>query len=176
MSDSRVGFRLDAVLAALKPESVYHLNLRSTQRAALRDGDGPLALSIVQHLLAARSRVAAGRRAWEPTPLRAETVPRIAYRLGHKVGEHRCRRMVHRLREAGVLVEAGSYRGSSGYRVALYSIAVKAGARVLRTNQASVLSTRASNPSKRRYEWPEWTHPLFGDSSGSHPPAFRGGR
>lgn len=172
MSGHTVSFRLDAVLAALRPGSVHQLNLTRAERASLHDPDGLLALSVVQHLLVARSRVAAGRRAWEPTPLTAETIRRVAHRLGHKVSEHRCRRMVQRLRDTGVLVEVGSYRGSSGFRVALYSIAGRAGTRVLRTHQASVLRRSKYNATKRGSSWPEWAHPLFGDPSGLPPPGL----
>jgi hypothetical protein len=162
--------RLEQVLAAVRPGQAWILNLTAAERAALDDDEGRFALSVLQHLLDARRRVVTGRP-WEPAPLTGETVRRVALRLGHRVGEHRCLRLIRRLRDAGVIVDVGSYRDRcTGFRIRLFAAVSRASSRattVLRTCRVSV--RRKSSTTRRRHA-PWWRHPLFGNPDGRPPP------
>lgn len=159
--------RLDSVLSAVRPGHAWVLSLTPDERRLLDDRDGRLALSILQHLLDARRRVVRGR-SWEPTPLTGDTVRRVGLRLGVRLGEHRCLRLVRRLRQAGVIVPAGSYRDRrSGYRVMLWAAAGRAATRVLRTPRVSI---RRTSGTRRLRHAPWWAHPLFGNPDGRPPP------
>ena len=99
------------------------LALTRAQKRALRDPEGQIALDVLRHLLGARPINP------ERFPLAEGAFQSIARRLGYVVGQKRCRRMVRRLRETGVVGLCGQYRQSyrnsavrSGFCVRLYML------------------------------------------------------
>ena len=144
------------VLDAVRPGDVVLIPLEPEQRKQLSDDEGRLALSLLQHTLAARPDPSAR------LPFAGGFVQRVSRMLGQAVGEHKALRIVRRLTEAGVLSPAGSYRQAyntrqpSGFRVRLFRLRT-----LLRNTKSSV---RRASPRR-----PWWTHPLFGFGSKSFP-------
>jgi hypothetical protein len=66
-------------------------------KGALRDPEGGIALDVLRHLLGARPLTP------ERFPLTEQTLQAVACRLGHVLGQKRCRRMVKRLATSGVV-------------------------------------------------------------------------
>ena len=160
---------LQDVLANVRRGRVAYLVLNREQKRALRDPEGKIALDVLRHLLGARPPNP------ERFPLAEQAFQAVALRLGYVVGQKRCRRMVKRLRVAGVVGRCGHYRQPyrnsgtrSGFRVILY----KLGHRLLGARR----STKRKRPVGKRtsvkanFHVPWWRHPLFGDLLGLPPP------
>lgn len=166
MSPGRL--RLDHVLGNVCPGRVVYLVLNREQKQALRDPDGRVALDVLRHLLGARPMVP------ERFPLTEQAFQAVARCLGYVVGQKRCRRMVKRLLDAGVIGECGQYRqpyrnsaARSGFRVRLY----KLGRRLRASRLAKRKRPVGKQPAVKgdfRSRW--WQHPLFGDLLGLPPP------
>jgi len=114
---------LQDVLANVCRGRVAYLALTPEEKRALRDPEGQIALDVLRHLLGARPINP------ERFPLAEGAFQSIARRLGYVVGQKRCRRMVRRLRETGVVGLCGQYRQSyrnsavrSGFCVRLYML------------------------------------------------------
>ena len=165
---------LEAVLAAFLPGRAVPLELPREQKRELRDAEGQLALQVLRHLLGAREAVGAPER----FPLTEGTIYAFARKLGHQVGQKRCRALRRRLVAAGVIPESGHYRQPyrdsgtrSGYRVKLFKIA----RRVLPPGQGKhPVGNRSSV--KRRTRVLFWSHVLFGDATGLPPPEIPAAR
>lgn len=129
-----------------------------------------------RHFVGARFASVAPGEPPERFPLTAFTMQAVARRLGYEIGEKRCRAMTRRLVEAGIVVEAGSYRqqyrlraGCGSYRVRLLRLAAHAlradvhAGRSLRYQDSPVGSgVRVKRPIRRGW----WQHPLFGTLDG----------
>jgi hypothetical protein len=133
---------LEVVLANVRRGQVAYVWLTKEQKKALRDTEGKIALDVLRHLLGARPMVP------ERFPLTERACQAIARRLGYVIGQKRCRRMVARLLETGVIGRAGQYRqpyrnsaARSGFCVALYKLGRRLGLPALLS--ASVLSATA---------------------------------
>jgi hypothetical protein len=158
---------LEAVLANVLRGRVAYLVLSPEQKWALRDAEGQAALDVLRHLLGARDAV----RAPERFPLTEQAVQAVARRLGHRIGQKRCRSLIRRLRSARVVAGAGQYRqpyrdsaARSGFKVALHCLA-----RRLRSNKRKrPVGKGGSVKRRKRLHW--WEHPLFGDLLGRPPP------
>jgi hypothetical protein len=172
----------DAVLKLVRPGRTAIITLTEGQRVALHDPDGLRALSLLAHLLAVRDPL-------DPDgefPLTEKFVLRLSKRAGSEVGRNAARRVITRLRDAGVLVPAGSYRAAytvvqpSGFRVPLWrlgpDVRVTTGRRSSAnpprrfrsaTDQASVAGPRSRKPQ------PWWRHGLFGNPVGVPPVGVR---
>ena len=120
---------LEAVLAAFRPGRVVRIETTREQRRELRDGDGRIALDVLRHLLGARAAVGAPER----FPLTEQAIQAFARKLGHEIGQKRCRGLRRRLAAAGVIPASGHcqrYRDSetrSGFRVRLFKIELRTG-------------------------------------------------
>jgi hypothetical protein len=167
------GATLLDVLAEVRRGRVVYLCLTPDQRRGLRDRDGQLALNVLRHLLGAR----ADRRDPERFPLTEAAFQAVARRLGREVGQKRARRLIGRLRAAGVIADSGQYRqpyrqsaARSGFKVALYRLSRYAQAmrRSRRRQPKRPVGTPGSV--KRRFALRWWQHPLFGDLCGLPPP------
>jgi hypothetical protein len=165
---------LERVLANVRRGQVAYLVLTAEQRRALKDPEGRVALDVLRHLLGARPMVP------ERFPLTEQAFQAVARRLGYVVAQKRCRRMVGRLVESGVIGRAGHYRqpyrnlpGRSGFRVALYRLG-----RRLRAPRPAKRKRPVGNPAPVKpnvgVRW--WQHPLFGDLLGLPPPEIPGAR
>ena len=160
---------LEQVLGDVRRGQVAYLALTTAQKRALKDRDGAIALDVLRHLLGARP-------ATPRIPLTEQAFQKVARRLGHKLGQKRCRRLIALLRAAGVLEQAGSYRQRyrnsgvrSGFRVLLFRLACASrwvGAR--RATRQRPVGTR--NPVKADFRVRWWQHALFGDPWGLPPP------
>jgi hypothetical protein len=113
------------VLAAVVPGRVARLNLTAEQKQAFRDHDGRVGLDVVRHLEGARIHLGCqpGRFSLTEGAFQA-----TARKLGHEIGQKRCRAVIHRL-TTEILSPAGSYRQKykntgtrSGYRVKVYRL------------------------------------------------------
>jgi hypothetical protein len=158
---------LEAVLAQVVRGRVAYLVLDQEQKHSLRDPDGQRALDVLRHLLGARETVGAPER----FPLTEGTFQAVARRLGHKIGQKRCRLLIRRLRTARVISGSGSYRQPyrhlpirSGFRVTLHRLAC----RIPLPTVKSPVGTRGRVKRRRRPRW--WEHPLFGDLLQRPPP------
>ena len=161
---------LEAVLAAFRPGRVARLELTRVQKLALRDADGKIALDVLRHLLGARQAVDAPER----FPLTERAIQAFTRKLGHRIGQKRCRGLRHRLEAAGVIRASGHYRQPyrdsatrSGYRVRLFRLLRRAPS--LHSGKHPV-GKHTSVKRSRRLRW--WQHPLFGDPSGLPPPGI----
>jgi hypothetical protein len=160
-------FTLKQVLGDVRPGRVAYLTLTREQKRALKDRDGAIALDVLRHLLGARPP---GR-----FPLTEGAFQKVARKLGHELGQKRCRRLIGRLRNSGVIEQAGSYRQAyrnsavrSGFRVALFWLGCRLRGAGVRLFQQRPVGTRHPVKRKPRVRW--WQHPLFGDPSGLPPP------
>jgi hypothetical protein len=160
--------RLEEVLAGICRGRVAYLCLTPTQRRALCDPDGRIALDVLRHLLGARPMTP------ERFPLTEQAFQAVTRRLGYVVGQKRCRRMIGRLTEAGVIGRVGQYRQPyrnapfrSGFRVALYKLGRRLRASRLAKRKRPV-GNAAVVKCVFRPRW--WQHPLFGDVTGLPPP------
>jgi len=161
---------LEAVLAAFRPGRVVRLELSREQKRQLRDREGQIALDVLRHLLGARAAVDAPER----FPLTERAIQTFTRKLGHGIGQKRCRGLRRRLEAADVIPAAGHYRQPylnsavrSGFRVALF--------RILRAARSPGQSKHpvGKRPSvKREKDCRWWQHPLFGDPSGLPPPGI----
>jgi hypothetical protein len=161
---------LEAVLAAFRPGRVVPLQLTREQKKALRHVDGRIALDVLRHRLGARAAVQAPER----FPLTEQTIQAFTRKLGHKVGQKRCRELRRRLEEAGVIPASGHYRqlyrnsaARSGFCVSLFKLA-----RRLPSVRQGKHPVGKRRPVKRRDGLRWWQHPLFGDYSGLPPPGI----
>lgn len=163
---------LAAVLAAIQPGNTVLISLTPQQKRALADQEGQLALTVVRHLLGARTASAQTDHARDRFPLTEATFQAVARKLGHKVGIKRSRALIRRMNVSGVLERSGSYRqpyrtlGVSGYRVALFKLVAPVAP--LRRKRPVGRDNRVK--AKPRFRW--WEHPLFGDASGRPPPGL----
>jgi hypothetical protein len=161
---------LEQVLANVRLGRVVRLVLTAEQKRSLRDQDGRVALDVLRHLLGARPANP------ESFPLTEQAFQVVARKLGYQVGQKRCRMMISRLLEAGVVAGVGHYRQPylnsatrSGFCVALYRLGrrVRPGSvRPLSKRQRPVGTPTAVKPVFRT-RW--WQHPLFGDLLGLPP-------
>lgn len=161
---------LEAVLAAFRPGRVVRLELTREQKRQLRDDEGQLALDVLRHLLGARAAVDAPER----FPLTERAIQAFTRKLGHRVGQKRCRGLRRRLEAAGVIPGSGHYRQPykdsevrSGYCVRLFRALRRA------TSPNTGKHPVGKRPSVKREKgrrW--WQHPLFGDYSGLPPPGI----
>jgi hypothetical protein len=163
---------LTDVLAATRPGQVVRLKLTPEQRRSLQDREARLALDVVRHLLGARAASFTTGEMPATFPLTEATFQAVALRLGANVGIKRSRSLLRRLRAAGVLCDAGSYRqpytrqGSSGYRVSLFRLGALVAA--LRRKRAIGRGPRVKGGRLRRW----WEGGLFGDLYGLPPPGY----
>lgn len=171
MRPTRTRPHLSDVLAAIRPGQVVRLRLTPEQRRILHDRDARLALDVVRHLLGARAASVGPHRPPDSFPLTEATFQAVALKLGARVGIKRSRSLLRRLRAAGVLCDAGSYRqpytrqGSSGFRVRLFRL----GALVASLRRSkSAIGRGPSVKGGRCRRW--WEHPLFGTLDGRAPP------
>jgi hypothetical protein len=170
--------RGDAVMAEIRPGRSGDLDLTRSQRSALSDQEGLDALSILGHLIAARHAAGEDGR----VPLTEQFVLWVARRLRLPVGRNGARRVVRRLKTAGVVAPAGSYRQSygvlpRGFRVPCFrvTVAVWLGSRRLRSapprrrlRSATHQASNAAHHKLKSLAW--WQHPLFGHPDGLPPP------
>jgi hypothetical protein len=159
---------LQDVLANVRPGRVARLVLTREQERALRDPEGRIALDVLRHLLGARPLVP------ERFPLTEAAFQAVARRLGYVVGQKRCRRMVERLRDTGVIGSAGQYRRPyrnsavrSGFCVRLYKLGRRLRAHRFAKRKRPV---GKRTPVKSDFSPRWWQHPLFGDLLGLPPP------
>jgi len=124
----------------------------------------------MRHLLGARAALDAPER----FPLTERAIQALTRKLGHKVGQKRCRGLRRRLVAAGVIPASGHYRQPyrasavrSGYCVRLFR--VLRGTTSPNTGKHPV-GKRSSVKRERSFRW--WQHPLFGDYSGLPPPGI----
>jgi hypothetical protein len=159
---------LEQVLANVRRGRVGYVTTTPAQRRQLRDTDGRVALDVLNHLLGARPMVP------ERFPLTEQAFQAVARKLGYAAGQKRCRAMIRRLRQAGVIGEAGQYRqpyrnsaARSGFGVRLFKLG-----RRLRGPRGSKRKRPVGNaePVKRNSRAPWWKHGLFGDLLGLPPP------
>jgi hypothetical protein len=159
---------LEQVLGDVRRGRVAYLVLTREQNRALRDREGAIALNVLRHLLGARPMVPEG------FPLTEGAFQAVAHRLGYAVGGKRCRKMIKRLRDAGVVGRAGQYRQPyrnsavrSGFCVALHKLGARL--RVARlTRRKHPVGSRVGVKGNPRPRW--WQHALFGDYWGRPPP------
>ena len=158
---------LEHVLANVVRGRVAYLVLSPEQQRALRDRDGKRALDVLRHLLGAREAIDAPER----FPLTEQAFQGVARRLGHELGQKRCRRLIARLRSAGVIAGSGCYRQAyrrsavrSGLKVALHRLA----RRLRPATRKRPVGKRLPVKRPRRPRW--WEHPLFGDLLQRPPP------
>jgi hypothetical protein len=158
---------LEAVLAAVVRGRVAYLVLSPEQKRALRDADGQAALDVVRHLLGARDVIGAPER----FPLTEQAFQAIACRLGHSLGQKRCRFLIRRLRSERVLADSGCYRqryrhssARSGLNVSL----LRLGRRSRPPKRKRPVGSRPVVKRRNRVRW--WQHPLFGDLLERPPP------
>ena len=172
---------LQDVLGAIVPGRVVRLTpLTSEQQKALRDHDAQIGLNVVRHLLGAR-KLTGNDGAGDRFPLTEATFQAIARKLGHTIGIKRSRSIIRRLIAAKVIDPSGSYRqqyrrreGSTGYRVALYRLAV-----AVRRVTAPLRSKRpvgrgGAVKGDERSRW--WQVGLFADAAGLPPPGHSEGQ
>ena len=158
------------MLAAFRPGRVVRLDLTREQKRELRDAEGQIALDVLRHLLGARAVVGAPER----FPFTERAVQAFTRKLGHAVGQKRCRAFRRRLVEAGVIPASGHYRQPyldpdirSGYCVRLFRILWRASSP--NTGKHPV-GKRPAVKRERGRRW--WQHSLFGDYSGLPPPGI----
>ncbi len=158
---------LEVVLGDVQRGRVAYLCLPPEQKRELRDGDARIALDVLRHLLGARPMNP------ERFPLTEAAFQAVARRLGYIVGQKRSRAMIRRLRAAGVIGAAGSYRqpyrnsaARSGFRVALYRLGRRL--RLPRFKRKRPVGSKPRVKTISRPRW--WQHPLFGDATGLPPP------
>ena len=140
---------LEAVLAAFRPGRVVRLEISQEQRNELRDKEGRIALDVLRHLLGARAAVGAPER----FPLTERAIQALARKLGHEVGQKRCRSLRRRLVAAGVLPASGHYRQPYGTPKSARASACPSSRSCtgrLPPTQASILSASARPSSPRR--------------------------
>jgi hypothetical protein len=159
---------LEDILANVRRGRVAYVCATPDQNRALRDTDGRIALDVLRHLLGARPMTP------ERFPLTEQAFQAIARRLGYVLGQKRCRRMVARLAQAGVIGVAGQYRQPyrnsavrSGFRVTLYRLGRRL-ARCRLAKRKRPVGNAAAVKAGFRPRW--WQHPLFGDLLGLPPP------
>ncbi len=165
-----------AVLAAIQPGHSIPLPLTREQKQGFRDRDGKIALDVVRHLLAARSTAVQPSTPRESFPLVEEVFAAIARKLtgSDRFGIKRSRHLIRRLRAAGIIEDAGSYRqhytrrGVSGFRVKLYKLGVEIRALTAPLRRKRAVGSRGRVKGGQRVRW--WKHPLFGDLLGRPPP------
>lgn len=172
----------EAVLRLVRPGLTATINLRDFQRVALSNPEGFVALSLLGHLLAVRYCL----RLFGEFPFAPSFVERLSYRAGTPLGRNAARRVVRQLRDAGVIVLVGSYRGAyrvlqpSGFQVPMYRVAgavhvrgrLPSSARPRRRpRSAKAKASVAGPPSVKGQGW--WCHPLFGNPDGLPPPHVR---
>lgn len=158
---------LEAVLARVVRGRVAYLVLSPEQKRALRDRDGQRALDVLRHLLGARGAIGAPER----FPLTEQAFQAVARRLGHELGQKRCRRLIARLKAAQVIAGSGQYRqpyrrsaARSGRKVVLHRLA----RRLRPATRKRPVGKRSAVKRRRRPRW--WEHPLFGDLLQRPPP------
>ncbi len=164
------------VLAAIQPGHSIPIPLTRDQKQAFRDRDGKIALDVVRHLLAARATAAQPNTPRESFPLVEEMFAAIARKLigTNRFGIKRSRTLIRRLRAAGIIEDAGSYRqyyarrGVSGFRVRLYRLGVEIRALTAPRSRKRVIGSRGRVKGVRRRTC--WEHSLFGDYEGLPPP------
>jgi hypothetical protein len=169
------------VLAAVQRGRVVRLSLDADQKAAFRDPDGQLALSVLRHALAARVTSVSPNAPPEPFPLVPHFIQAVARKLDLPIGEKRARVLRRRLIDAHIIEPSAAYRqpypntaGDGAHFIQLYRLAVSVAGYVRRRAccaprkvQASVGRGVAVKPvTKRRY----WQHGWFGDADGEPPP------
>lgn len=147
------------MLAAFRPGRVVSFELTREQKQALRDVDGKIALDVLRHLLGARQALKAPER----FPLTEQTIQAFRRKLGHKVGQKRCRELRRRLEAAGVIPTSGRYRqpyrnsaARSGFCVRLFKLPSRLP--FLRQVKHPVGKRR---PVKRRDGLRWWQHPAL---------------
>ena len=162
---------LEQVLGDVRPGKIAYLSLTREQKRALKDQDGAIALDVLRHLLGARPATP------ERFPLTEGAFQAVARRLGYTVGGKRCRRMIGRLRGAGVVGDAGSYRQvyrssgvRSGFRVSLFRLGRALRGAGARLSPQRPVGTRRPVKRKRRVRWYET--PLAGDLYERPPPRY----
>jgi len=166
---------LQDVLANVCRGRVAYLAMTPEEKRARRDPEGQIALDVLRHLLGARPMNP------ERFPLAEDAFQAIARRLGYVLGQKRCRRMVRRLREVGVVGLCGQYRQPyrnsavrSGFCVRLYKLGRRLRAPRLAKRKRPV---GKHTPVKRdlRARW--WQHPPSETSWACRPPRYlpRGG-
>jgi len=163
---------VERVLAAVVRSRVAYLCPTPAQKRALHDPEGQLALQVLRHLLGARDAIGAPER----SPFTEQACQAVARKLGVRVGQKRCRRLIRRLCEAGVLTSSGCYRQPyrvgatrSGFRVALFRL----GRRTLPAasgNRKRPVGNVVRVKRRKSVRW--WAHPLFGDLCGLPPPGI----
>ena len=160
----------DEVLRHVRPG--YAVALRLPAGFVAAHPDNGLAASILAHHEAARERLGSDRDA----PFVAAMIRAVARKLGHTIGTKRANRLRQRLIDAGVLVDAGSYRQRytlgpvfRGFRVSLYRVARAAAEAVPGTRQASVRPRLRVKCLTRGIRW--WETPL-GSLDGRPPPGM----
>jgi hypothetical protein len=162
---------LERVLANVRRGQVAYLVLTAEQKRALKDPEGRVALDVLRHVLGARPANP------ERFPLTEQAFQAVARNLGYLVGQKRCRTMVRRLRETGVIARAGQYRqpylntaSRSGFRVSLFLLGRRVRLRAARppSERQRPVGTHAAVKPKSGVRW--WQHPLFGDLLGLPPP------
>jgi hypothetical protein len=159
---------LEEVLSNIRLGRVAYLCVTPEQKRTLRDREGQIALDVLRHLLGARPMVP------ERFPLTEGAFQAVARRLGYAVGGKRCRRMIKRLRVAGVVGRAGQYRQPyrnsavrSGFCVTLHKLGARL--RVARLSRRKhPVGSRVGVKGNPRLRW--WQHALFGDYWGRPPP------
>ena len=95
---------LEAVLVNVQRGRVAYLVLTQEQKRGLRDPEGQVALDVLRHMLGARPPNP------ERFPLTEQAFQAVARRIGYELGQKRCRRLIRRLRTAGVIASRGHYR------------------------------------------------------------------
>ena len=162
---------LPDVLREARPGRVRRIPTTPDQRRRL-GRDGLEALDLLRHLLGARDAAGAPGDA----PLTEQAVQALARRLGRRVGQKRARCVQTRLREAGIIVPAGSYpqRRGSRYRVRLWRLAGGAVDRVVPRPAQRKRPVGSSGRVKRSGAAGWWEHGLFG-MAGRAPPGSTSG-
>jgi hypothetical protein len=98
---TRPGPTLERVVANVRLGNVVRLVLTKEQERALRDPEVQIALDVFRHFLGVRPANP------ERFPLCEQPFQAVARKLGYRVGQKRCRTMVRRLRQTGVMAQAG---------------------------------------------------------------------